>query len=113
MVTRREVSWEETPKPLPDTYVLKVPRGSRIGGVVQDESGQPVAGAGIQVSFYGTGDSSGREFQRERPGLLNDDTVATTDSAGRWTFGSCSSNGDFYITVHHPGFPTASFQNRR
>jgi len=99
------------PKPLPDSYVLKVPRGTSIGGVVRDESGQPVAGAGIQVSFYGTGDYSGRELQRERPGLLNDDAAATTDRAGRWTFGSCSSNGDFRIVVTHPGFPTATFRN--
>ena len=48
--------WQSRHQPLPDSYVLKVPRGSSIGGVVQDESGQPVAGAGIQVSFYGTGD---------------------------------------------------------
>ena len=98
------------PKPLPDSYVLKVPHGTSIGGVAQDESGQPVAGAGVQVSFYGTGDYSGREFQRERPGLLNDDAVATTDSAGRWRFGSCSSDADFYIKVTHPAFPTANFQ---
>ncbi len=97
--------------PVPDAYVLKVPRGSRIGGVVQDESGQPVAGAGIQISCYGTGDYSGREFQRERPGLPGDDAVATTDSAGHWTFGSAPTNGDFHITVTHPGFPTANFQN--
>ena len=97
------------PKPLADSYVLKVPRGTSIGGVVQDEAGQPVAGAGIQVSFN-NGDSSAREFQRERPGLLNEDAVATTDSAGRWRFGSCSSNGDFYIKVTHPAFPTANFQ---
>jgi RNA polymerase sigma factor (sigma-70 family) len=99
------------PKPLPESYVLKVPRGSSIGGVVQDESGRPVVGAGIQVSFYGAGDASGREFQRERPGLLNEDIVATTDSAGRWTFRSCSTNGDFNLAVTHPAFPKANFQN--
>ncbi|MGO9204204.1 MAG: sigma-70 family RNA polymerase sigma factor [Limisphaerales bacterium] len=98
------------PKPMPESYVLKVPRGSSIGGVVQDESGQPVAGAGIQVSFYGTGDASIREFQRERPGLLNEDIVATTDSAGSWIFGSAPTNGDFNLAVTHPAFPTANFQ---
>jgi len=39
---------------LPDGYVLNIPPGFRIGGVVQDESGQPVAGAGIQILFDGT-----------------------------------------------------------
>ncbi|MGO8679236.1 MAG: sigma-70 family RNA polymerase sigma factor [Limisphaerales bacterium] len=99
------------PKPLPDSYVLRLPRGSSIGGVVQDESGQPVAGAGIQVSCYGTGDASGREFQRERPGLLNEDNVATTDSAGRWVFRSAPTNGDFQLIVTHPAFPKANFHN--
>lgn len=97
--------------PLPDSYVLKVPRGSRLGGVVRDESGQPVARAGIYVRFYGTGDVSGREFQRERPGFFGDDAVTETDRAGRWSFGSGPTNGDFRLAVIHPDFPPASFHN--
>jgi RNA polymerase sigma factor (sigma-70 family) len=97
--------------PVPDSYVLKVSRGSRIGGVVQYESGQPIAGAGIKITFYGTGDSSDREFQSERPGFPSDDVVVTTDSTGHWTFGSAPTNGEFRLAVIHAGFPPADFQN--
>ena len=97
--------------PVPDSYVLKVSRGSRIGGVVQDQSGQPIAGAGIKITFYGTGDSSDREFQSERPGFPSDDVVVTTDSTGHWTFGSAPTNGEFRLAVIHAGFPPADFQN--
>src|SRR5665213_31205 len=73
-------------KPVPDDYTFRLLRGSILGGVVEDESGQPVSGAAIQISCFGTGDYSDREWQRERPGFPSDDVVsATTDSAGRWS----------------------------
>jgi RNA polymerase sigma factor (sigma-70 family) len=99
----------ELAHPLPDGYVLKVPRGFSIGGVVCDECGQPVAAATIGVSFDGTSGASNREFQREHFGLRN--IAATTDSAGRWTFANCSSNREFRIVVSHPDFPIAVFEN--
>ncbi len=93
-------------------YVLKLPRGSRIGGFVQDEAGNPVSGAEIIVQFHGTGDASWREFQRERPGFPTDDLpVAKTDAAGRWTFGSApATNGAFWIIVWKSDFPKATFR---
>ena len=100
------------PKPLTNNYVLRLLRGSTISGVVQDESGKPVAGAGIQIQFSGTGDSSEREFKAERAGFPDDEiTAATTDDAGRWTFQSApASNDDFYLEVKHPSFPAATFR---
>jgi protocatechuate 3,4-dioxygenase beta subunit len=92
--------------PLPDGYVLKMPRGSRIGGVVQDPSGQPIAGANILIWFH-----SSRNPQRETPGFPGEVTFATTDRAGHWTFGSAPTNGDFGIAIDHPDFPKASFRN--
>lgn len=99
--------------PMPDGWVLKLSPGGTIGGVVQDESGRPVANADILIQFQGTGDSSAREFQRERPGFPADDiAVATTDAFGRWQFRSApATNGDFYLNVRHPQFPVASFEN--
>jgi RNA polymerase sigma factor (sigma-70 family) len=96
---------------IPDNYVLNLKRGTRIGGVVQDEAGNPVAGANIYVQFYGTGDAEWRESQRERPGFPADDiVVARTDAAGRWRFGSASSSdGGYALEVGHPDFPRASF----
>jgi RNA polymerase sigma factor (sigma-70 family) len=100
-------------EPIPAGYELKLPRGSRIGGIVQDETGHPLAGAEICVQFYGTGDAEWREFQRERPGFPADDlVVAKTDESGRWTFGSApAKSGAFWIEVRHPDFAKASFRN--
>jgi hypothetical protein len=97
-------------EPLPAGYTLKLPRGSRIGGLVRDTAGNPVADAAITIQFYGTGDHEAREFQRERPGFPEDFAVAKTDAQGRWSFGSASeTNGDFRIQVKHPDFSEANF----
>ena len=78
---------------IPATYTLRLHAGSRIGGVVRDELGNPVANAQIEVQFKGTGDNSDREFQTERPGFPADDlAVATTDVAGRVVVRQCSGN---------------------
>jgi hypothetical protein len=99
-------------EPVPAGWVLKMYRGGTIGGVVQDESGRPVANANILVQFFGTGDSSAREFQRERPGFPDDNiVVATTDAFGHWQFRSApETNGDFFVAVRHSQFPNANFQ---
>jgi len=99
--------------PLPDGYVLKVPRGFTIGGMVQNESGHPVSGAGIGVLVDGASASPEREFLRERFGPPGSGMgiVATTDIAGRWSFGRCSSNRDFRIVGDHPDFLTAVYQD--
>ncbi len=99
-------------EPVPPGWVLKMYRGGTIGGIVQDESGRPVANANIMVQFFGTGDNSAREFQRERPGFPDDTiAVATTDDSGRWQFRSApETNGDFFVAVRHAQFPTVNFQ---
>lgn len=96
---------------IPSGYVLKVPRGTTIGGIVQNESGAPVRGAHIFVQFYSTGDHELREFQSERGGFPADDlTVAITDAAGHWSFASAPTNGsDYFISVSHANYPEASF----
>src|SRR5262249_26867876 len=70
------------PGSVPSDYILKLPRGSRIGGTVTDTSGNPIANAEIKVTFYGIGDSDAREFQRERPGIMDETPAARTDAAG-------------------------------
>lgn len=96
---------------VPAGYELKLFRGSHIGGVVQDEAGNPIAGVGIYVQFYGTGDAEWRDFQPERPGFPADDIpIARTDESGHWTFGSApATNGGFWLDVKAPDFPKASF----
>ena len=97
-------------EPVPGGYTLKLPRGSKIGGIVKDASGNPIANAEIRVQFSGTGDSSDQEFQRERPGFPEGFPVVQTDAAGRWSFGSApETNGNFLIEVSHPSFTKASF----
>jgi hypothetical protein len=69
---------------IPGTYELKMPQGTRIGGLVADEEGHPQAGIQLKVQ--------GRRFgggppprQRAR---LNDGAseTVTTDPVGKWSF---------------------------
>jgi RNA polymerase sigma factor (sigma-70 family) len=100
----------ETPVGL--AYVLRLRPGSAMGGIVVDEGGRPVPGAGIQVSFYDSGDSLDPESQQERRGILSYGPVLlTTDSSGHWTFSNGPTNGDFWINVTHPDFPPKGFYN--
>jgi len=99
--------------PLPDGYVLRVPRGVRIGGVVVDESGQPVSGAGIQVLYDEPRSAVLREFLREKFGPPGHGygIVATTDRAGRWSFGRGSTRRGFRVVANHPDFLIAVYAN--
>ncbi|MCE5268761.1 MAG: carboxypeptidase regulatory-like domain-containing protein [Planctomycetaceae bacterium] len=64
--------------PFPREYCFKLERAQRIGGVVRDEKGQPIAGATVVLGL-------GRaDYPTERPQLDINDHQEMTDSRGRW-----------------------------
>ncbi len=97
--------------PSRDSYVLRLRRGSTIGGVVADEAGRPVAGASVLVSIYDAFDTPDNEWAETRGGTLQNLNLTTTDSSGHWFFRSAPTNEDFWISVTHPNFPPAGFSN--
>jgi RNA polymerase sigma factor (sigma-70 family) len=97
--------------PSRDGYVLRLRCGSTIGGIVVDDAGRPVAGAGVRVSIYNAFDSSANGWDEARGTFSENLNSATTDSSGHWIFRSAPTNGDFWIIVAHPDFPPAGFSN--
>ena len=82
------VSWSrfqrDNPEDIPDSYELRMPKGIRIGGLIVDEKGQPVAGMQVKLQSYW---ARGGPPPRTRP-LLTDGSseVTSTDRDGKWSF---------------------------
>ena len=89
---------------IPDQYTLQLtPASGRIGGVVLDEKGEPVANAGILVQNYNFNRSGGESIS-----LGNVFTRA--DASGHWSIqGLPNGYQDFGVTVMHPDYPPARF----
>jgi hypothetical protein len=70
-----QVAWRRPP--IPQRYTLALEPGTSIGGIIQDESGKPIAGVTVYLLVPG---GTGTEVERvsiwEHP--------VTTDAAGRW-----------------------------
>ena len=84
------------------TYQIS-PAIGKIGGVVLDEAGQPVAGAEVRLnnSFWGTM-LGNKEVLPGEP--------AKTDATGHWSIQGLPENcQDFGLTVSYPDFPQAQF----
>ncbi|HEV8291650.1 MAG TPA: carboxypeptidase-like regulatory domain-containing protein, partial [Tepidisphaeraceae bacterium] len=62
---------------LPATHVIEMEKGSSIGGIVKDEEGNPIRGAGVSVMF--PGDSKGA-----RRGMYMSEGPFRTDDEGKW-----------------------------
>jgi protocatechuate 3,4-dioxygenase beta subunit len=107
-----QVSWSrfqhDEPSDIPAEYVLKMPRGIRVGGSVIDDEGRPLVGT--QVRLFGH-DASGGPPPRERA-ILNDgaEEFVTTDASGLWTFDRLPPEWDnVHFIVSAAGFLPADF----
>ena len=97
--------------PLPPAYVLKLEAAVSIGGRVQDAAGNPVSGAEIGLSFYGTGDATSSEPAHERLGFVGEAVTAVrTDAQGNWRCALTPAGySGFRIDVQHPNYVQGSF----
>jgi RNA polymerase sigma factor (sigma-70 family) len=66
-------------RPMPSDYTMKIKAGVRIGGVVVDEAGSPVANAKIEFDGPGNDASLADNIQ------FGPDASVTTDAAGQWS----------------------------
>jgi hypothetical protein len=84
------------PESLPTEFTAKLGKGWRIGGVVVDEDGKPVAGAEVNPSI---------EFEK-RPGdnqQFGTGDRVTTDANGRWSYSSVpDTDQEVQAEIHHP-----------
>lgn len=84
------------PESLPTEFTAKLGKGWRIGGIVVDDKGQPVAGAVVNPSI---------EFEK-RPGdtqQFGTGDRMTTDADGRWSYPSVpDTDQEVQVEISHP-----------
>jgi hypothetical protein len=84
------------PESLPTEFTAKLGKGWRIGGIVVDEDGKPVAGAEVNPSI---------EFEK-RPGdtqQFGTGDRVTTDAEGRWSYPSVpDTDQEVDVEISHP-----------
>ncbi len=106
-VAQKTIRWSSREEPIPAEYTFRVTKGVSIGGVVQDEAGQPVMGAKLSFLQYGNVTDPNA---RERFSIGQ--TTNTTDAQGRWQYRSLPPDfREFAINVSHPEFAEARFLN--
>lgn len=95
-----------TERSLPRTIQFSLDRGTVIGGVVQDATGRPIAGATVQTYI-----SQKQQFYQPR---MNVRIEETTDDQGRWRSINAPSEIDrLWFNVRHPEFADGGFEMPR
>lgn len=96
------VVWELSPQsPLPAEYVLRLEKGTAIGGQVRDEEGQPIAGAIVLLMLW----DRGRTENGANVAVSIMEAAVTTDAEGRWHFDEAPvSVADLRYRLKHPDF---------
>jgi hypothetical protein len=84
---------------IPATYKIELVRGISIGGTIQDEQGNPIAGVEIECMFPG-GDVATRKRMN-----FYEDVRTRSDDQGRWRCDGIPSDlNDLRFKVTHPDF---------
>src|SRR5207237_3067692 len=87
---------DEQEEPLPRPVVLKLARGTEVGGVVKNEQGEPVAGARIELDVPPKEGSAAE---------LITGVVATTGPDGRWSFDGVPADAELVVAMaSHPDY---------
>jgi len=83
---------------LPATQVIELERGTSIGGIVKDEEGNPIKGAGVSVIFPGDPKAGGR-------GMYQTEGPFRTDAEGKWRCDVVPADlGSLQMKLDHPDF---------
>ena len=73
------VYWEGAPwAELPASITIPLPRGQQFGGIVQNESGEPIPGVLVQIDYWARGEGKAPHIR------ANVNAKTTTDEQGRW-----------------------------
>ena len=84
-------------------HTFRLPRGERVGGLVRDEAGGPVAGAKVVFWFQGKSGGSGDEHYSS-----SETNAATTDAEGRWRAdvlpATAKPADKLLVRLHHPDY---------
>ncbi|HZQ47944.1 MAG TPA: M56 family metallopeptidase, partial [Verrucomicrobiae bacterium] len=95
----------------PRSYTMRLSKGVKIGGQVQTEEGEPIAGAKVIVRGPSFEQSS---IGNESYGFQNEVNWVTTDTSGQWTFDQVPADfGDFTMILEHPNYAKSTFSTDR
>ncbi len=95
----------------PRDYTMRLNKGVKIGGQVQNEEGNPIPGAKIIVR--------GPSFEQSSIGSVgygfqNEVNWVTTDSSGHWSFDQVPADfGEFTLILDHPNYAKTTFSTDR
>lgn len=96
--------WEQLDENPPDTYTIKLTKGTLIGGFVKNEEGQPIAGAKVEVMLVL---NPGEDLKRTcfTHWLATEDDARITDTKGCWTLDNVP-GGDvkLLLKISHPEY---------
>src|SRR5947209_1012870 len=79
---------------IPARFKFRLPRGSAIGGVIQNGQGEPIEGARVELG-YKPGQTKNENLA---PSFFGDD-VNTTDAQGRWHCDTVAPGDDVKVSV--------------
>ncbi len=85
---------------IPESFTIPLKRGATIGGIAQDQQGQPIEGVEVEGTLYSETDSSKGELRPTISGV-----IAKSDSAGKWTFTSAPNEAvNLHLQFSHPDY---------
>jgi RNA polymerase sigma factor (sigma-70 family) len=108
--TPMQVMWAAQGEPfkLPQNFTFTLEPAVPIGGVVQNEEGQPIPGATVSMSLFST--ENGRSVEKLHDVVqtiqptLNDEKVVT-DAAGRWRYSNAPADvSRLFFRLEHPDY---------
>ncbi|WP_422930656.1 sigma-70 family RNA polymerase sigma factor [Singulisphaera sp. PoT] len=103
---------------IPEQFTFQLTRGTKIGGVVVDERGDPIPGVKIEVRdqtafrFHLADGKPGRRPVRSYS-LADGDDAVVTDSAGRWVLDNIPSDENLVFEVTDQDIPRFGPANPR
>jgi len=94
---------------IPKEFTFALPSGTEVGGVIEDDDGNPIEGAIVEVALGNQIDEMGRRpipsmWLAEAPGPGNNPCI--TDVEGRWTLNNVPAGDEIFIRVKltHPKY---------
>lgn len=96
--------WHAAGEVVPDEYTFALEPSTQVGGRVQNERGEPIAGARVELKFSNLSSPVFDDPAWINMLLVTDKLAPTTDSDGRWTYRSAPSDGDVTVQIEHPDY---------
>ncbi len=89
----------EVQRAVPDTFTFQLQKGAEIGGIVQNEDGQPIAGVRVQISLNDPRDEGDLTTPVHDRWLAEGEDAVVTDERGQWKLDNFPNDWEFDVNV--------------